>query len=91
MTSLTSFLLLLFTAVAQAISSSGSRLLVVLEDVAEKAQYSKFLGDLEGVHAIPLCLLMNMFICLVVDILTLLSALQVGDSRSHTRLPRANL
>ncbi|KAK8075027.1 dolichyl-diphosphooligosaccharide-protein glycosyltransferase 48kD subunit [Apiospora hydei] len=48
MTSLTSFLLLLFTAVAQAISSSGSRLLVVLEDVAEKAQYSKFLGDLEG-------------------------------------------
>ncbi|CAJ2504014.1 Uu.00g114080.m01.CDS01 [Anthostomella pinea] len=45
---LVSFLVLVFAAVAQAISSSGSRLLVILEDVAEKAGYSKFLADLEG-------------------------------------------
>ncbi|ORY55298.1 Dolichyl-diphosphooligosaccharide--protein glycosyltransferase subunit WBP1 [Pseudomassariella vexata] len=43
-----SLLALLLAAVAQAISTSGERLLVVLEDVAEKAGYSKFLGDLEG-------------------------------------------
>ncbi|KAI1343586.1 Dolichyl-diphosphooligosaccharide--protein glycosyltransferase subunit WBP1 [Xylariaceae sp. FL0016] len=48
MKSLVSFLVLLFVAVAQAISSSGNRLLVILEDVAEKTGYSKFLGDLEG-------------------------------------------
>ncbi|KAI8632848.1 Dolichyl-diphosphooligosaccharide--protein glycosyltransferase subunit WBP1 [Xylariaceae sp. FL1651] len=48
MRSLVSFLVLLLVAAVQAISSSGNRLLVVLEDVAEKANYSKFLGDLEG-------------------------------------------
>jgi oligosaccharyltransferase complex subunit beta len=48
MRSLVSFLLLLLAAVAQAVSSSGERLLVVLDDVAEKAEYSKFFGDLEG-------------------------------------------
>lgn len=48
MKSLISFAVLLFAAVSHAISSSGDRLLVVLEDVAEKETYSKFLGDLEG-------------------------------------------
>lgn len=48
MNSLTSFLFLLFAAIVHAISSSGDRLLVVLDDVAEKETYSKFLGDLES-------------------------------------------
>lgn len=41
---------LLFGAVAvvQAASYTGSRLLVVLEDVAEREKYSVFLGDVEG-------------------------------------------
>ncbi|TGJ87950.1 hypothetical protein E0Z10_g865 [Xylaria hypoxylon] len=48
MRSLVSFLLLALVASVQAISSSGgNRLLVILEDVAEKDGYSKFLGDLE--------------------------------------------
>jgi hypothetical protein len=50
MRSLVSFLVLLLVAAVQAISSSGNRLLVILEDVADKANYSKFLGDLEGMH-----------------------------------------
>lgn len=55
MRSIVSFLLLLLAAVAQAVSSSGERLLVVLDDVAEKAGYSKFFGDLEGeLPAIPI-------------------------------------
>ncbi|KAI1504941.1 dolichyl-diphosphooligosaccharide-protein glycosyltransferase 48kD subunit [Biscogniauxia marginata] len=48
MRSLLSCLVLFFVAVVQAISSTGDRLLVILEDEAEKAAYSKFLGDLEG-------------------------------------------
>ncbi|KAI1779121.1 Dolichyl-diphosphooligosaccharide-protein glycosyltransferase 48kDa subunit [Hypoxylon cercidicola] len=48
MKSLISFVVLLFAVLVHAISSSGDRLLVVLEDVAEKDGYSKFLGDLEG-------------------------------------------
>ncbi|KAI0379059.1 Dolichyl-diphosphooligosaccharide-protein glycosyltransferase 48kDa subunit [Hypomontagnella monticulosa] len=48
MKSLISLFVLLCAALVHAISSSGDRLLVVLEDVAEKATYSKFLGDLEG-------------------------------------------
>ncbi|KAI1434128.1 Dolichyl-diphosphooligosaccharide--protein glycosyltransferase subunit WBP1 [Xylaria sp. CBS 124048] len=48
MRSLLSFLILLLVAVVEAISSSGSRLLVILEDVAEKNGYSKFIGDLES-------------------------------------------
>lgn len=48
MRSLVSFFVLLLATVAQAVSSSGDRLLVVLDDAAEKAAYSKFLGDLEG-------------------------------------------
>lgn len=43
-----SFLLLTLLGVASARSIAGSRLLVVLEDAAEKEQYSVFLGDLEG-------------------------------------------
>lgn len=51
MRSLVSFLVLLLVAAVQAISSSGgNRLLVILEDVAEKDGYSKFLGDLEGMR-----------------------------------------
>jgi oligosaccharyltransferase complex subunit beta len=37
-----------FLAVVHALSSSGSRLLVVLEDAAEKELYSKLWADLEG-------------------------------------------
>ncbi|KXJ94186.1 Dolichyl-diphosphooligosaccharide-protein glycosyltransferase 48kDa subunit [Microdochium bolleyi] len=48
MRSLYSLAAVLLAAVANAVSSSGDRLLVILEDVAEKAAYSKFLADLEG-------------------------------------------
>ena len=48
MKSFLSFLVLLLAAVVQAASSTGSRLLAVFDDVAEKESYSKFLGDLEG-------------------------------------------
>ncbi|KAF2969067.1 hypothetical protein GQX73_g4497 [Xylaria multiplex] len=49
MRSLVSFLLLALVASVRAISSSGgNRLLVILEDVAEKDGYTKFLDDLEG-------------------------------------------
>ncbi|KAI1141105.1 Dolichyl-diphosphooligosaccharide-protein glycosyltransferase 48kDa subunit [Hypoxylon sp. FL0543] len=48
MKSLISLFVLLWAALVHAISSSGDRLLVVLDDVAEKEGYSKFLGDLEG-------------------------------------------
>lgn len=52
MRSLVSFLLLVLAAAVQAISSNGgNRLLVILEDVAEKDGYSKFIGDLEGMYA----------------------------------------
>ncbi|OTA82281.1 hypothetical protein M434DRAFT_401085 [Hypoxylon sp. CO27-5] len=45
---LISFVVLLWAALAHAISSSGDRLLVVLDDVAEKESYSKFLSDLDS-------------------------------------------
>lgn len=48
MRSLLSFLLLYFAGIVAAVSSSGSRLLVVLEDAAEKSKYSRFWKDLEG-------------------------------------------
>lgn len=48
MKSLISFVVLLWAALVHAISSSGDRLLVVLDDVVEKEGYSKFLGDLES-------------------------------------------
>jgi hypothetical protein len=34
------------------LSASGGRLLVVLEEAAEKEKYSKFLGDLAGAYAL---------------------------------------
>ena len=49
MRSLLSVLLLCFASIAAALSSSGSRLLVVLEDAAEKSKYSKFWKQLEGI------------------------------------------
>jgi oligosaccharyltransferase complex subunit beta len=48
MRSLVSFVVVLLVAVVSAISTTGNRLLVVLDDVAEKEGYSKFLGDLES-------------------------------------------
>jgi len=42
-----SFLLLALLGVVQALSSSGNRLLVVLEELAEKDQYSEFWEDLQ--------------------------------------------
>lgn len=48
MRSLFSFFLFLLAAVVSALSTSGNRLLVVLDDVVEKEQYSQFLGDLES-------------------------------------------
>ncbi|EJT70693.1 dolichyl-di-phosphooligosaccharide-protein glycotransferase [Gaeumannomyces tritici R3-111a-1] len=41
-----SLLVLALSSAGAAVSSSGSRLLVVLDDVADKDKYSKFLGDL---------------------------------------------
>lgn len=37
-----------FLAAVHALSSTGSRVLVVLEDGTEKSTYSTFWGDLEG-------------------------------------------
>ncbi|KUJ09781.1 dolichyl-diphosphooligosaccharide--protein glycosyltransferase-like protein 48 kDa subunit [Mollisia scopiformis] len=45
---LLSFLILGLLSVVQAVSSSGNRLLVVLEELAEKSKYSKYIADLEG-------------------------------------------
>jgi oligosaccharyltransferase complex subunit beta len=46
---LLSFLLLGFLAVVHAASASGNKLLVVLEELADKSKYSKYFGDLEGI------------------------------------------
>ncbi len=43
-------LLLSLLAAVQAASTAGSRLLVVLEETADKGLYSKFWADLEGEH-----------------------------------------
>lgn len=45
---LLSFLLLGLLSVVQALSSSGNKLLVLLDDAAEKSKYSKYIADLEG-------------------------------------------
>ena len=45
---LLSFLLLGLLSIVQALSSRGNKLLVILEDLAEKSKYSKYLADLEG-------------------------------------------
>lgn len=43
-----SFLLLGLLSAVSALSSSGNKLLVVLEELSEKSKYSKYFGDLEG-------------------------------------------
>jgi hypothetical protein len=43
-----SFLALFLLGAVQAVSFSGSRLLVILDDVAEREKYGVFLGDLES-------------------------------------------
>jgi len=48
MMSVFTILWLAFAAVVTALSSSGSRLLVVLDEGADKAAFSTFWGDLEG-------------------------------------------
>jgi len=48
MRSLFSFLALVVATVVTAISTTGDRLLVILDNVEDKAAYSQFLGDLEG-------------------------------------------
>lgn len=53
---LSSVLSLLFAAVASATSTSGDRLLILLDDVADKSAYSQFLGDLYGNHDVTLCI-----------------------------------
>lgn len=45
---LLSILFLGLLGLVQALSSSGNRLLVVIEDAAEKDKYSQFWADLEG-------------------------------------------
>lgn len=45
---LLSFFLLALLSLVQALSSSGNRLLVVIEEAAEQSKYSKFWTDLEG-------------------------------------------
>ena len=47
---LLSFLLLGLLSVVHAVSSSGSKLLVVLEELADKTKYSKYLADLESAY-----------------------------------------
>lgn len=47
---LLSLLILGLLGIASALSTSGNRLLVVLEEIAEKDKYSKFFGDLKGKH-----------------------------------------
>lgn len=48
MRSLLSFLLLGLLGLVHALRSSGGRLLVVIEEAAEKEKYTTFWGDLEG-------------------------------------------
>lgn len=43
-----SFLLLIWSGISQALSSSGNRLLVVLDELTEKDNYSILFGDLES-------------------------------------------
>lgn len=45
---ITSLLALCLVGLASALSSTGSRLLVILDDVEDKDKYSKFWGDLQG-------------------------------------------
>lgn len=47
MKSFLSLLLLGLISLVQALSSTGNRLLVVLEEASDKSKYSSFFGDLE--------------------------------------------
>lgn len=47
MKSFLSLLLLGLISLVQALSSTGNRLLVVLEEASDKSKYSAFFGDLE--------------------------------------------
>ena len=40
--------LLTLLSIVQAISSSGNRVLIVIEEASEKEKFSQFWGDLEG-------------------------------------------
>lgn len=61
MRNLLPFLLLSLLGLVQAISIAGDRLLVVLEDESQKASFSQFWADLEGMLRgfldCPICLL----------------------------------
>lgn len=46
MRSLFSLFAFLFAVSVSAVSTTGNRLLAILDDVADKENYSKFLGDL---------------------------------------------
>lgn len=48
MRSLFAGLVLAFATAVSAVSTTGNRLLVVLDDVEEKTAYTGFLGDLSG-------------------------------------------
>ena len=47
-----SLLPFVFLGVTHALSSSGNRLLVVIEEADEIPQYSQFWGDLEGAFGV---------------------------------------
>lgn len=51
---LLSLLLLGLLSVVQAVSSSGNKLLVVLEELADKTKYSKYIADLEGMELLDI-------------------------------------
>ena len=53
MRSLLSLCVFVLAGVVSALSTSGNRLLVVLDNVADKEGYSQFLGDLEGPSCTP--------------------------------------
>lgn len=59
MRSMLSLAVLLWAATVSALSAAGSRLLVVLDDVEEKAAYSFFLGDLKGMWKLNWTFLMG--------------------------------
>lgn len=53
MVSLTSLIVLLFAAAVAALSTTGNRLLVVLDNVADQSAYALFFGDLKGKLRVP--------------------------------------
>lgn len=74
-----SFLLLALTAVTQAASATGDRLLSIWEDVEDQKLYSKFVGDLESMLR-PGEILHELTLANSI-------ALQGEGTRSHMRLP----